>query len=64
VNEEDNSVETWIMHYTPNNVSLILQGSAVSSLKVPAIGINVSTAAELLISPNGSMFETHIIKHI
>ncbi|KAF7338025.1 Lactonase family protein [Mycena venus] len=46
-------VETWIMHYTPNNVSLILQGSAVSTLKVPAVGINVSTAAELLISPNG-----------
>jgi len=52
VNEEDNSVETWIMHYTPHNVSLILQGSAVSTLKVPA-GMNVSTAAELLISPNG-----------
>ncbi|KAJ7481260.1 Lactonase, 7-bladed beta-propeller-domain-containing protein [Mycena galericulata] len=53
VNEEDNSVETWIMHYTPNNVSLILQGSsAVSTLKVPG-GMNVSTAAELLISPNG-----------
>ncbi|KAJ7047151.1 Lactonase, 7-bladed beta-propeller-domain-containing protein [Mycena alexandri] len=52
VNEEDNSVETWIMHYTPNNVSLILQGSAVSTLKVHA-GMNVSTAAELLISPNG-----------
>ncbi|KAJ6531339.1 Lactonase, 7-bladed beta-propeller-domain-containing protein [Mycena capillaripes] len=52
VNEEDNSVETWIMHYSPNNVSLILQGSAVSTLEVPA-GMNVSTAAELLISPNG-----------
>ncbi|KAJ7137678.1 Lactonase, 7-bladed beta-propeller-domain-containing protein [Mycena epipterygia] len=52
VNEEDNSVETWIMHYTPNNVSLILQGSAVSTLEVHA-GMNVSTAAELLISPNG-----------
>jgi 6-phosphogluconolactonase (cycloisomerase 2 family) len=55
VNEEDNSVETWIMHYTPHNVSLILQGSAVSTLEVPA-GMNVSTAAELLISPNGSTF--------
>ncbi|KAF7363759.1 putative isomerase YbhE [Mycena sanguinolenta] len=52
VNEEDNSVETWIMHYTPNNVSLILQSLAVSTLEVPA-GMNVSTAAELLISPNG-----------
>ncbi|KAJ7827505.1 Lactonase, 7-bladed beta-propeller-domain-containing protein [Mycena olivaceomarginata] len=52
VNEEDNSVETWIMHYTPHNVSLVLQGSAVSTLEVPA-GMNVSTAAELLISPNG-----------
>ncbi|KAJ6502175.1 Lactonase, 7-bladed beta-propeller-domain-containing protein [Mycena sanguinolenta] len=51
-NEEDNSVETWIMHYTPNNVSLILQSPAVSTLEVPA-GMNVSTAAELLISPNG-----------
>ncbi|KAJ7172144.1 Lactonase, 7-bladed beta-propeller-domain-containing protein [Mycena filopes] len=52
LNEEDNSVETWIMHYTRNNVSLILQGSAVSTLEVHA-GMNVSTAAELLISPNG-----------
>ncbi|KAJ7766903.1 Lactonase, 7-bladed beta-propeller-domain-containing protein [Mycena metata] len=52
VNEEDNSVETWIMHYSRNNVSLILQGSAVSTLEVHA-GMNVSTAAELLISPNG-----------
>ncbi|KAK7038022.1 Lactonase family protein [Favolaschia claudopus] len=52
VNEEDNSVETWIMHYSRNNMSLKLQGSAVSTLKVPA-GMNVSTAAELLISPNG-----------
>ncbi|KAJ7709529.1 Lactonase, 7-bladed beta-propeller-domain-containing protein [Mycena rosella] len=52
VNEEDNSVETWIMHYTANNVSLILQGSAVSTLEVHG-GLNVSTAAELLISPNG-----------
>ncbi|KAJ7632935.1 Lactonase, 7-bladed beta-propeller-domain-containing protein [Roridomyces roridus] len=53
VNEEDNSVETWIMHYSPNNMSLIMQGSsAVSTLAVPA-GMNVSTAAELLISPNG-----------
>ncbi|KAF8211843.1 Lactonase, 7-bladed beta-propeller-domain-containing protein [Mycena galopus ATCC 62051] len=52
VNEEDNSVETWMMHYTPNNLSLSLQGSAVSTLEIPA-GMNVSTAAELLISPNG-----------
>ncbi|KAJ6597260.1 Lactonase, 7-bladed beta-propeller-domain-containing protein [Mycena vulgaris] len=52
VNEEDNSVETWIMHYTPNNMSLILQGSAASTLEVHG-GFNVSTAAELLISPNG-----------
>ncbi|KAJ7685492.1 Lactonase, 7-bladed beta-propeller-domain-containing protein [Mycena polygramma] len=52
VNEEDNSVETWHMHYTPHNLSLVLQGSAVSTLEVPA-GMNVSTAAELLISPNG-----------
>ncbi|KAJ7438476.1 Lactonase, 7-bladed beta-propeller-domain-containing protein [Mycena latifolia] len=52
VNEEDNSVETWIMHYTHNNVSLTLQGSAVSTLEVHG-GMNVSTAAEVLISPNG-----------
>ncbi|KAJ7096472.1 Lactonase, 7-bladed beta-propeller-domain-containing protein [Mycena crocata] len=52
VNEEDNSVETWIMHYTRNNLTLVLQGSAVSTLQVHG-GFNVSTAAELLISPNG-----------
>jgi len=52
VNEEDNSVETWIMHYTPNNVSLVLQSPAASTLEVHG-GLNVSTAAELLISPNG-----------
>ncbi|KAJ7286172.1 Lactonase, 7-bladed beta-propeller-domain-containing protein [Mycena rebaudengoi] len=52
LNEEDNSVDTWIMHYSPNNMSLILQGSAVSTLLVPA-GMNVSTAAEILVSPNG-----------
>ncbi|KAJ7085749.1 Lactonase, 7-bladed beta-propeller-domain-containing protein [Mycena belliarum] len=52
VNEEDNSVETWIMHYTLKNMSLALQGSAVSTLLVKG-GMDVSTAAELLISPNG-----------
>ncbi|KAJ6624495.1 Lactonase, 7-bladed beta-propeller-domain-containing protein [Mycena sp. CBHHK59/15] len=52
INEEDNSVETWIMQYSPTNMSLILQGSAVSTLEVPG-GQSVSTAAELLISPNG-----------
>lgn len=54
LNEVDNSVETWLMHYSASNVTMTLQGAAQSTLVTPA-GQDVSTAAELLISPNGSM---------
>lgn len=54
MNEVDNSVETWLMHYSASNVTMTLQGAAQSTLVTPA-GQDVSTAAELLISPNGSM---------
>lgn len=64
VNEEDNSVETWHMKYSSSNVSLTLQGSAVSTLSVPG-EMNVSTAAELLISPNGSKYPSlHILTKV
>lgn len=40
------------MDYSSNNVTFTLQSQAISTLQTPA-GQSVSTAAELLISPNG-----------
>jgi hypothetical protein len=58
LNEIDNSIDTWSLTYPASPLNPLiakLQGTAVSTLATPA-GQDVSTAAELLVSPNGRKY--------